>query len=293
MNFEQDAALSRYLTKVQAFPRHTSEEERTLWVNWRTAHDPHALEALVHANLRHVVTIAFKYRHYRLPISELIAEGNFGIVHAMAKFAPERGVRFVTYAAYWIRAFILRHIIYSWSLVGAGSGALHSKMFFRLRRERGRLMTLLGDGDRVEELLATRFNKSRRELTAMLERLETRDVSLSAPIEDSSSESLMETLVSADNQEERYARYQDAESMNAFADTTLAMLDQRERYVIERRLMADTDERMTLAALGRHFGISRERVRQLEARALTKLKARAAKEPGDTRLAVSRAAAAA
>ena len=132
---DQSSAVSRYITHVRQIPELSREEEAELARAFRDSADQRAAARLALANLRHVVSIAVSYRRYGIPLSELIAEGNFGIVHAIRKYDPERGNRFVTYAAYWIRAYILNHVIHSWSLVGVGSGPLRSKMFFRLRRE--------------------------------------------------------------------------------------------------------------------------------------------------------------
>jgi RNA polymerase sigma-32 factor len=123
MLIEPDSPLSRYVTTARSYRKLDHDEELELWRRWHENADEQAIDTLVRANLRHVVAIALKYRRYGLPIAELIAEGNFGVAHALTKFAPERGTRFVTYAVYWIRAFILTYIISSWSLVGAGSGA--------------------------------------------------------------------------------------------------------------------------------------------------------------------------
>ena len=133
---EQTSAVSRYISHVRQIPELSREEEAALARAFRLEGNQDAAARLALANLRHVVSIAVSYRRYGIPLAELIAEGNFGIVHAIRKYDPERGNRFVTYAAYWIRAYILNHVIHSWSLVGVGSGPLRSKMFFRLRRER-------------------------------------------------------------------------------------------------------------------------------------------------------------
>ena len=151
---EFDPALSRYMTMVQKLPKLTREDELELCKQWQNHADTKARDKLVRCHLRYVVAIALKYRRYGLPLSELIAEGNFGIVHALSKFEPDRGNRFVTYAAYWIRAYILNYIIRSWSLVGVGSGALRSKMFFKLRREKVRISNLVGEGEQADEMLA-------------------------------------------------------------------------------------------------------------------------------------------
>ncbi len=254
-------------------PRLTREEERELWYRLHDHHDQRAGELLVEANLRFVVAIALKYRRYGLPLTDLIAEGNLGIMHALTKFEPERGNRFVTYAAYWIRALILNFIIQSLSLVGAGSGALRSKMFFKLRREHARITNLVGDSDRAEEMLAAQFNVSRPRLVEMLGRLDARDLSLDAPAYGDDSVSRIETLISPDtNQEDACANNQHERRLNPIIRAALDALDKRERWIVEHRLMADEEDVQSLAELGRRLGVSRERARQLEARAKMKLK---------------------
>jgi RNA polymerase sigma-32 factor len=282
---DQDPTLSRYLAAVQKYPRLSREEETELWHRWHDNQDERASDTLVRANLRYAVSIAYKYRRYGLPLTDLIGEGNFGIIHALTKFEPERGNRFVTYAAYWIRAFILNHIIRSWSMVGGGSGALRSKMFFKLRREKVRITNLVGEGEQAEEMLAERFNTSRDHIVELMGRLEARDVSLDSKVFDDSAVSLVDTLVSSNvNQEEVFARAQQDSQVNPIVHAALDTLDRRERYIVEHRLMADDEEILSLAELGRRLGVSRERARQLESRAKRKLKQRISEHSGSDRL---------
>lgn len=275
MATEIDSALSRYMTMVQRFPKLDREHETELYERFHTTGDAAAKETLVRAHLRYVIAIALKYRRYGLPLSELIAEGNFGIVHALTKFDPARGNRFVTYAAYWIRAYILNYVIRSWSLVGVGSGALRSKMFFKLRRERVRIINLVGEGEQADELLAERFNVSREQMQSMVRRLESRDLSLDAKVFDDAVTTVVETLASTtDDQEATLYSSQASEQTRDVVQTAIKGLDQRERYIVEHRLMADAEDELSLAEIGRRLGVSRERARQLESRAKRKLKLR-------------------
>jgi RNA polymerase sigma-32 factor len=260
---------------AQQVPQLTREEELELARRWAANEDQNAADRLVRAHLRYVVAIALKYRRYGLPLTELIAEGNFGVVHALTKFEPERGNRFVTYAAYWIRAYMLNYIIRSWSLVGVGSGALRSKMFFKLRRERVRITNLVGEGEHADELLAQKFNMTRPQVVKMVRRLEARDVSLDSKVFDDSMTSLVDTLVSPDrDQEESFAFDQMREHLSDAVRCAVEGLDPRERYIVENRLMADGEDELSLAEIGRRLGVSRERARQLEARAKRKLRTR-------------------
>lgn len=272
---EIDPSLSRYITTVHHYPKLTREEERVLADRWVKDQDPAAAEAMLRAHLRYVVAIALKYRRYGVPLSELIAEGNFGAVHALRKFEPERGHRFVTYAAYWIRAYVLGYVIRSWSLVGVGSGALRSKLFFKLRRERARVMSLLGDEERADEALAEKFGVPATQIAVMLRRLETRDLSLDTKVFDDAPTSLVDTLASPDNDQETDL-VADERQKEVKATVRLAVqdLDTRERYIVENRMLADSEDELSLAEIGRRLGVSRERARQLEERAKKKLRHR-------------------
>ncbi|MBX3127233.1 MAG: RNA polymerase factor sigma-32 [Polyangiaceae bacterium] len=274
---EIDSSLSRYITSVHQFPKLDREQELVLTRRWVVDQSPDAADELVRAHLRYVVAIALKYRRYGVPLSELIAEGNFGLAHALKKFEPERGNRFVTYAAYWIRAYVLNYVIRSWSLVGVGSGALRSKLFFKLRRERVRVMNLIGDQEQANQVLAEQFNVSPTQIASMLRRLETRDLSLDGKVFDDSSTSLVDTLVAPDpDQEDDFVSDQRQTVVKRTVRNALGSLDKRERFIVEHRLLADAEDELSLAELGRRLGVSRERARQLEERAKRKLKLRIA-----------------
>jgi len=272
---EVDQTVSRYMSQVRQIPDLEREAESKLARRWRDQGDRAAADELVRSHLKHVVAIALKYRRYGLPIGELIAEGNFGVAHALTKFDPERGTRFVTYAAYWVRAYILGYVIRSWSLVGAGSGALRSKVFFKLRRERVRLLNMTGDPERVPELLAERFNLSVPEITSMLRRLEARDVSLDARVFHDSTTTMLDTLESREPDQELAMSDSEVQERQLHAvRIAVSTLDPRERFIVESRLMAHREDELSLAEIGRRLGVSRERARQLEERAKRKLRVR-------------------
>jgi RNA polymerase sigma-32 factor len=273
-NAEGHSALSRYISLIKEIPELSREDENELASRWRKDGDRDAAAKLVNANLRYVVAIALTYRRYGLALGDLVAEGNFGIVHALRKFDPDRGTRFVTYAAYWIRAYILNFVIRSWSLVGVGSGPLRSKLFFRLRRERARIASLVGEGDAGTELLAERFGAPAEKVLSMARRLEARDLSLDMKVFDDGQTTLVDTLESnAQSQEEKFAATEEKLRLKERLRAAIEALDPRERYIVEARMMADEEDELSLAEIGRRLGVSRERARQLESRVKKKLRA--------------------
>lgn len=256
------------------------EEEVRLADAWQRRGDLGARSALLSAQLRYVVVIALRYRRYRVGLDDLIAEGNVGAVHALSKFDSTRGIRFVTYASYWIRAYMLNHIIRSWSLVG-GSSAMRSKVFFKLRRERIRLVNLVGDGDQANALLAQSMNLPVAKVVSMVRRLEARDVSLDAKVRDDSDSTLLDLMESpVENPEQAVADDEESLRLRDAVESAVRVLDERERYIVDHRLMADGDEELSLAEIGRRLGVSRERARQLETRTRGKLRAQLFAELG-------------
>src|SRR5688572_6108923 len=265
-----DAAF--YVAESRPAPRLTAEQELELACRWKSFGDRAAADRLVRAHLRYVVTTALRYRHYGVPVSELVAEGNFGVVLALGKFEPSRRLRFVTYAAHWIRATIMGHIIKTWSIVG-GSTALRSRSFFRLRRERAKLLGLLGDEETAEIELASRLGVGHEHVRLLLRRLDARDASLDAPAPSHSSPTTLDRLVASDDPERQFFEQRLERDVKRAVGDALGALDRRERFIAERRLMADAVDELSLAELGRRLGVSRERVRQLEARTKKKLRA--------------------
>lgn len=265
-----DAALTDYIRRVRAIPRLSREEEHDLAVT-AVKGDIQAAHRLVEANLRFVIAVALQYRRYGIPVSELIAEGSLGLMLAVRKFDPERGTRFVTYAGYWIRAYVLNLVVKSASMVGGGSGVLRSKLFFRLRRERARLASLEQDQGRVVEELAQRFHVDAERMSRMLRQLDAKDVSLDVASHPDSAHTMLETLRDdSQNQEDELAASQQQTGLTGRLDVALDSLDRRERYIVEQRIMGEDD--VSLAELGRRLGVSRERARQIEARAKRKLR---------------------
>lgn len=269
----RDPELSHYMALAHSEPVLTREEEEALTTRWYRHQDRAAAERLIRAHLRCVIACAVRHRRYQVPLNELIAEGNFGLAHALTKFQPERGCRFVTYAGYWIRAYVLNYVIHSWSMVGGGSGPLRSKLFFRLRREHARLTNLFGEVGAADDSMGRSLGIAPAKVATMMRRLEARDVSLDAPIR-SDSPRPWGDLLSSDqsDQEARLAASETRDYARSAVRSALATLSTRERFVVEARLLADCGEELTLAEIGRRLGVSRERARQLESRAKNKLR---------------------
>ncbi len=270
--YDRDPEISRYIEKVRAIPKLSREDEHELALRV-TAGDTEAVNALIRANLRYVVAVALQYRRYGIKLSDLIAEGNVGLMIAVRKFDADRGTRFVTYAGYWIRAYILDCVVRSASLVGAGSGPLRSKLFFRLRRERAKVANLELDPTERNRMLAERFGVSEAKMRMMMRRLDGKDVSLDQPVYDDSGTTMLDTLVSPwEDQESEAINDERKHVLEKRLAEAMAELDKRERFIVEQRFLQGDE--MSLAAIGRELGVSRERARQLEARAKKKLQKR-------------------
>jgi RNA polymerase sigma-32 factor len=267
-----DQHLAQYLQQVHKFPMLDADEEFMLAKRWREHNDPDAGHLLVTSHLRLVAKIARNYRGYGLPMSELIAEGNLGIIRAVKGFDPDRGVRLTTYAIWWIRAAIQEYILHSWSLVKIGTTAAQKKLFCILRRLKGQIKAL-EDGDLAPEQIgkiAERLKVSAEDVVSMNRRLAGRDRSLNAPLRADSEGEWQDWLVDdRPNQEMRLLDDDELAKRRGLLDEALAALNDRERRIlVERRLK---DEPATLDELSQMFRISCERVRQIEVHAFEKL----------------------
>lgn len=273
MSSRTNSPLHRYVKGLGPVRQITREQETSLWQRWKFEGDVRARDELVRVSLYQVVRMAARYRGYRLSPLELICEGNFGIVCALQKFDSGRGNRFITCAAYWIRAQMLRFIIRSYSMVSTDSGPLRTQTFFRLRRERARLLGLMGETEAAHEALAQRLNLSSEQVRAFEQRLTNRDASLFDGPERGRPVPLIDILASpGDSPEDAYLARQEQSYLSGVLHASLERLDRRERFVVEASLMCDDDESLSLAEIGRRLGVSRERTRQLESRALKKLR---------------------
>jgi RNA polymerase sigma-32 factor len=264
--------LSRYLAEIRKFPMLEADQEYMLAKRWREHGDTEAAHQLVTSHLRLVAKIAMGYRGYGLPVSELISEGNVGMMQAVKRFDPERGFRLATYAMWWIRAAMQEYILHSWSLVKMGTTAAQKKLFFNLRRIKGQLKAI-EEGDLSPEnvkKIATQLNVPEDDVVQMNRRLAAPDHSLNAsPRADSDGEWIDWLVDETQSQETRLAEDEELGKRQALLENAMKGLNERERHILsERRLK---DEPTTLEDLSREFGISRERVRQIEVRAFEKL----------------------
>lgn len=269
-----DSGLGRYLQEIRRFPILEAEEEFMLAKRLREHGDVAAAHKLVTSHLRLVAKIAMGYRNYGLPMADLIAEGNIGLMRAVKKFEPERGFRLTTYAIWWIKASLHEYLLNSWSIVKIGSQTAQKKLFFGLRRLKARLGILEG-GDMLDEQveqIAREMNVKESDVVAMNQRMSSRDSSLNMQILDDGGEELQDFLVDeSDNQEVLLSRAEESARGKKLLFDGLATLNERERHIIKERFLRE--DPITLEALGVHYGISRERVRQIEARAFQKLQA--------------------
>ena len=267
------ATFSRWVAHVQAIEPLSREAEHELAVRVRDHDDRHAARQLIEANLRYVVAIALSYRRYGVRVADLVAEGNVGLMIALKKFEPDRGTRFVTYAAHWIRAYVLDHVIRAWSIVGVGAGPLRSKVFFRLRRERAKILASTNDPALANEKLAERFGTTSDKIAVLAHRLEARDVSLDTKVFDDGAATVLDLLPSTHpTQEEVFLVEERSSAIHASVREAVAKLDARERFIVEARMMADGPDELSLAEIGRRLGVSRERARQIESRAKQKIR---------------------
>ncbi|MDP1585319.1 MAG: RNA polymerase sigma factor RpoH [Bradyrhizobium sp.] len=269
-----DAGLSKYLAEIRKFPMLKPAEELACARRWREQRDRDAAYRLVTSHLRLVAKIAMRYRGYGLPISDIVSEGNIGLMQAVKRFDPDRGVRLATYAMWWIRATIQEYILRSWSLVKIAASASQRKLFFKLRRAKGAI-SALQDGDLLPEQvrrIADNLKVAEREVVEMNRRLQG-DVSLNAPVhDDGDAEQALDWLADpAPTQESTLAHEEEtAVHRQALADA-VAALNSRERHIFTARRL--WDEPATLEDLAAEHGVSRERIRQIEARAFQKVKA--------------------
>ena len=281
-----EAGLNRYLAEIKKFPILSPEEEYMLAKRWTEHQDTDAAARLVNSHLRLVAKIAMGYRGYGLPVSELISEGNIGLMQGVKKFEPERGFRLATYAMWWIRASIQEFILRSWSLVKMGTTAAQKKLFFNLRRMKNRIEAF-EDGDLTPEnvaKIAKDLGVSEEDVVSMNRRMAMGgDTSLNVPLRDDSEGSWQDFLVDDEPlQDERVAEAQESQVRHELLVEAMDALNEREKHILtERRL---TDEPKTLEELSQVYDVSRERIRQIEVRAFEKLQKALMRLAGERRL---------
>ena len=267
-----EGGLTRYLQEIRRFPMLTQKEEFTLAKQWTEQGDVEAAHKLVTSHLRLVAKIAMGYRGYGLPVSELISEGNIGMMQAVKRFDPDRGFRLATYAMWWIRAAIQEYILHSWSLVKIGTTAAQKKLFFNLRKIKGQIKAF-EDGDLPQETvseIARRLDVPEHEVVNMNRRLAAPDHSLNAPLRIDGDGEWQDWLEdTSPNQETELAASEELTLRRQMLGTAMSNLNDRERHILTQRRL--TEEPMTLEELSQIYKISRERVRQIEVRAFEKV----------------------
>jgi RNA polymerase sigma-32 factor len=261
--------LSHYLSQTSQYPILTADEEFALAVRYQEQEDVEAAHKLITSNLRFVVKVSLEYRGYGLKLLDLIQEGNIGLMVALKKFDPHKGYRFISYAIWWIRAYIQNFIIRSWSLVKMGTTQIQKKLFYKM----GKIKGLAHEEHRDEktEELAQELNVRSSDIEEMQKRFAGRDLSLDAKLDLNQDISFLDLLPDrSPDQEELLGDREEDDVLRDEVEGALEGLSERERFIIRHRIMAD--EPMTLQELGDTFDISRERVRQIESEALRKLK---------------------
>ena len=268
-----ESGLQRYLQEIRKFPMLQPDEEYTLAKNWRENGDRDAAHKLVTSHLRLVAKIAMGYRGYGLPVSEVISEGNVGLMQAVKRFEPERGFRLATYAMWWIKASIQEYVLRSWSLVKMGTTASQKKLFFKLRKVKGQIQAL-EDGDlqpdQVTEI-ATRLGVPEQDVISMNRRLGG-DASLNAPLskDGEAGGEWQDWLVDdTETPDVAYEHSEEQDMRSKLLHQAMNGLNERERRIFEARRLAD--DPLTLEDLSQEFDVSRERIRQIEVKAYEKV----------------------
>ena len=267
-----EGSLSSYLTQIKKFPILSAEEEYMLAKNWRDRGDLKSAQKLITSHLRLVAKIAMGYRGYGLPVSEMVSEGNIGLMQAVKKFEPEKGFRLATYAMWWIKASIQEYILRSWSLVKMGTTTAQKKLFFNLKKIKNQLApNNTGDlkTEHVEEI-SKRLNVKKEEVVSMNRRMLGKEKSLNDPIRDEGGGEWQDWIVDDKiDQELKLSHQQELSQRKKLMDNSMYILNQREKEILTARRLSD--EIYTLEDLSKKYKISRERIRQIETKAFEKL----------------------
>jgi len=267
-----EGSLSHYLTQIKKFPMLSAEEEYMLAKNWRERGDIKSAQKLVTSHLRLVAKIAMGYRGYGLPVSELVSEGNIGLMKAVKKFDQERGFRLATYAMWWIKASIQEYILRSWSLVKMGTTTAQKKLFFNLKKLKNQLSSnSTGDlkPEHVSEI-SKRLNVKKEEVVSMNRRLHGKEKSLNDPIKDNDNTEWQDWVIDAGlDQELRLSQNQELSQRKKLMDQSMNILNTREKEILSARRLSENVA--TLEVLSKKYKVSRERIRQIETKAFEKL----------------------
>jgi RNA polymerase sigma-32 factor len=263
-------SLEAYIMQINQIPLLTQKEEFELAVRYRKHNDLEAVQKLITSNLRFVVKVAFEYKSYGIKILDLVQEGNIGLMMAVKKFDPYKGYRFISYAIWWIRAYIQNFIIKNWSLVKIGTTQAQKKLFYKIGKVRKALESNQ-ENEKKYEVLAKDLDVAKEDIIEMEQRMSSRDLSLDAPFDDSQELTHFDLLKeTSPNQEEVFGEEEEKKILEKNVENAIRQLSEKEEYVIKNRIMADSP--LTLQEIGDHLKLSRERVRQIESEALKKLK---------------------
>lgn len=261
--------VTTYLAEIRKYPLLTREQERDLAIRYRETNDSKAAEMLVTSNLRFVVKIAAEYSKFGAKLIDLIQEGNVGLMHAVREFNPYKDVRLITYAVWWIRGYIQEYLMRQYSMVRIGTTQTQRKLFYRLQKEKD-LLDRMGQ-DSTLPLLSSRLGVDEEEVKQMAQRLSGRDVSLNAPLDSENSTSLLDFEASNEaGVDEQLGHAEELEVLKQNIDQIRPKLNEKETYILDNRILAD--DPMTLQEIGEHYGVTREAVRQLEARLINRIR---------------------
>jgi RNA polymerase sigma-32 factor len=267
-----EGSLSSYLEKIKKFPLLSVEEEYMLAKSWQDRGDVKSAQKLVTSHLRLVAKIAMGYRGYGLPVSELVSEGNIGLMQAVKKYDPERGFRLATYAMWWIKASIQEYVLRSWSLVKMGTTTAQKKLFFNLKKIKNQLSAASSGDLKPEHIseISKRLNVKKEEVVSMNRRLHGKEKSLNDPLKDGDSSEWQDWLVDTSlDQEIKFSQNQEFNARKKLMNDSMSILNKREKEILVARRLSEKD--YTLEDLSKKYKISRERIRQIETKAFEKL----------------------
>jgi RNA polymerase sigma-32 factor len=264
------SSLESYLKQIKQFPLLSHEEEFDLAARYRKENDVSASQILIESNLRFVVRVAFEFKSYGIKIADLIQEGNMGLIMAVRKFDPYMGYRLISYAVWWIRAYIQNFVMKNWSLVKIGTTQAEKKLFYKIGKVRKALETNQEEEGKYETV-AKGLDVAKDDIIEMEQRMSSRDFSLDSPLEDGQEMTHCDLLKeTSENQEEILAREEERRMLQKEIHDAMKQLNEKEEYVLRNRTLADSP--LTLQEIGQHLNLSRERVRQIESEAIKKLK---------------------